>query len=166
MSYLNVEQKIASSIAEVDTKIKELISESGVDSDEIKFLKIIHYGASRFLCLIVYAMLREVRLLSSKIGLKASPPIKRLSFNRTFSVAVGLISSIKEVTNDIDQLFSSKFGLVPFVLFKLATKLNTSFGLIAATPLYIVAFNKDLIASTGLKVTWEAALNGVTIELG
>jgi hypothetical protein len=165
MSYLNVEQKIASSIAEVDTKIKELISESGVESDEIKFLKIVHYGASRFLCLIVYAMLREVRTLSSRVGLKVSSPVKSLSFNRTFSVTVGLKSSIKEVTNDIDQLFSSSFGALASVFFKLGTGLSTKMGLITAAPTIQFGATSVLSTAVGPSLSWVVLYNGVPVDL-
>jgi hypothetical protein len=113
MSYLNAEQKIAETVGEVQTKIEEIISEQGIDTDEVKFVKVVPFGASLFLCLVVYAMLREVRTLSAKVGLIASYVSKSV-LNRGLSTKLGLKSSLSKKLGS-KQTISSKMGLISVI---------------------------------------------------
>lgn len=101
MSYLNVEQKIAKSFADVSTRIRELIDDNGIETDEVKFLKIAPFGAGQFVCLIVYAMLREIRIIRSPIGLSVTR-LKKIFKKAPTKVTMGLIVSLAHKLKDIE----------------------------------------------------------------
>ena len=165
MSYIKAVQTIADDQTEVASKTQALIDEEGVDSSEIKSFNVEPWGANKFIILLLYGMLREVRKLSSKFGLKVSGPTKSLSFTRTFSVKAGLLSSFREVTNDVGQVFSSKIGILLSMPFKLATKMSTNAGLKASSPIYAITGQRISTTKLGMGVFWVAWLNGVQIEL-
>jgi len=165
MSYIKAVQTIADDQTEVASKTQALIDEEGVDSSEIKSFNVEPWGANKFIILLLYGMLREVRKLSSKFGLKIVTPSKKLAFKRTLSVKAGLLSSFREVTNDVGQVFSSKIGILLSMPFKLATKMSTKAGLKASSPIYAIKGKRISTTKLGMGVFWVAWLNGVQIEL-
>ena len=123
MSYIKAVQTIADDQTEVASKTQALIDEEGVDSSEIKSFNVEPWGANKFIILLLYGMLREVRKLSSKFGLKVSSPKIKLSSIPKFSTKTGIKASFKWTVNELLKLSTVfGFGMTVALNSKLALK--------------------------------------------
>ena len=163
--YIKAVQTIADDQTEVATKTQLLLDTEEIDAGELTSLEVTPFGANKFLITILYNSLRELRSFVKSFGLKTTGPVKRLSFTRTFSVKAGLLSSFREVTNDVGQVFSSQIGILLSMPFKLANKMTTKAGLKASSPIYALLGTRVTTTKLGMGVFWVAWLNGVQIEL-
>jgi hypothetical protein len=163
--YIKAVQVIADDQTEVATKTQQLLDTESIDANEITNLEVTTFGANKFLITILYQSIHELTSFVKSFGLKATAPTKSLSFTRTFSVKAGLVSSFKELTNDVGQIFSSKIGLLLTMPFKLSTKMTTKAGLKATAPTYALLGTRENTTKVGMGVFWVAWLNGVQIEL-
>lgn len=161
--YVKAAQTIADDQTEVAPKLQDLLENEGVDASELSNLEITTFGANKFLIAITYSALRSIGLLTKSFGLKVSNPTLKQSVKRTLSVTFGMVSTLVELTRDINNAVESTFGFTAYFVFKISKTLRTSFGIKTVTPSITGTFNSGLGSVVGFGATFSASLNGIPI---
>jgi hypothetical protein len=136
-------------------------------------------------------MMREVRTLSTKTGMKIATGIMVLldplsAWKRTLTTSIGLTATLVLNRLRFYRIFSTNFGLISSMFYGVGTKLNTKFGLITTTPLFGLSTTSaatigtlatmdylwhdinqsaELNSTFGLKLAWAVLYNGVPVDL-